>query len=116
MMIVKKTSMCLILLFAVFFSSFSSVFSKMAAKYDVLSWQFAILYGVALSILVIYSVIWQLCLEHISLTKAYMFRGVLFIFVTMWSVIIFEEVVSKLQFIGVLIIALGVGVSQIDAE
>ncbi|MBO4458967.1 MAG: EamA family transporter [Butyrivibrio sp.] len=115
-MFLKKTSIYVILLFAVFFSSFSSVLSKMASKYDVPSWQFFLLYGAALSVLVIYSIIWQLCLEQISLTKAYMLRGVLFIFVTMWSVFIFGEDISKIQFIGVLLIALGVGVSQIETK
>ena len=101
----------MILLLAIFFSSFSSVFSKIAARYELLSWHFWLFYGFALCILVGYSFIWQLCLEKIALVNAYMPRGLLFVFVVLWSKFIFDESISMYQVIGIALIALGVGVS-----
>lgn len=112
----KNIRIYLILLLAIFLSSFSSVFSKIAARYELLSWRFLLFYGFALCILVGYSFIWQLCLEKIALINAYMLRGLLFVFVVLWSKYIFDESISMYQVIGIALIALGVGVSQLDGK
>ncbi len=102
----------IILLAAVVISSFVNVFSKFAAGYPFFSIPFLCLYGIALLIMAGYSVIWQLVLEKISLISAYMARGLLFILIYLWSVIIFHESVSYTQTAGAIIILTGVWLSQ----
>lgn len=111
-----KKNIYLWLISAVFISSFSSVLAKKAAQYSLLSFQFVFFYGGALMILALYSVIWQLCLEKIELVKAYMIRGLLFVFIGIWSVVIYHEEMSLLQVLAIIIITIGVGVSQADGE
>ena len=53
------------------FLSFSGVFSKMAANYDVLSYGFILCYGGVLLVLFIYAILWQQILKRIPLTIAY---------------------------------------------
>lgn len=43
-------------------------------------------------------------------------RGLLFVFVVLWSKFIFDESISMYQVIGIALIALGVGVSQLDGK
>ncbi len=106
----KKTY---ILLFtAVFISSFVSVLSKMAGHYPLFSVGFLFFYGLALLVLAGYAVVWQLSLERISLISAYMVRGLLFILIYIWSVVIFHEKLTLRQIIGAVIIGIGVLVSQ----
>ena len=59
----KKSSFSsayIMLLTAIFVSSFVNVFSKIAAQYDFLSIPFLFFYGIAMLITVGYSVVWQL--------------------------------------------------------
>lgn len=100
------------LLVAIFIASFVNVFSKIAASYDFLSLPFLFFYGIALAITVGYSVVWQLILEKISLVSAYMARGMLFVLIYLWSVLIFKETLTIVQIAAGVVILAGVVVSQ----
>lgn len=104
------------ILLAIFASSFVGVLSKLAAQHPFLSIQFLLYYGLALVILAAYSMVWQICLERVPLIIAYSLRGLLFVFVCIWSVLFFEEEISPLQVIGLLMIILGIGISQSNVE
>ena len=111
----KKSSFSsayIMLLTAIFVSSFVNVFSKIAAQYDFLSIPFLFFYVIAMLITVGYSVVWQLTLEKISLISAYMARGLLFVFIYLWSVLIFKESLNGIQILGGIVILTGVVVSQ----
>lgn len=111
----KKSSFSsayIMLLTAIFVSSFVNVVSKIAAQYDFLSIPFLFFYGIAMLITVGYSVVWQLTLEKISLISAYMARGLLFVFIYLWSVLIFKESLNGIQILGGIVILTGVVVSQ----
>lgn len=100
------------LLVAIFVSSFVNVFSKIAARYEFLSFPFLFFYGIALVITAGYSVVWQLILEKIPLVSAYMARGLLFVFIYLWSVLIFKESLTGIQILGGGVILTGVVISQ----
>lgn len=102
----------IILFAAIFASSFVTVFSKTAVKYPLFSYKFLFFYGVALFILVGYSIIWQLILEKITLISAYLARGILFVLIYVWSAVFFHESISNTEIAGAALILLGVGVSQ----
>ena len=102
------------LLVGIFLSSFVSVLSKIAAGFPFMSYKFIIAYGGALLLLLGYSVIWQICLERISIIKAYAFRGLLFVLICIWSFVFFYERLSFLQIIGILFIICGVVVNESD--
>lgn len=101
-----------LLLIAIFLSSFVSVFSKIAGQHQFLSIKFCLFYGTALFILMCYAVCWQLSLEKIDLVLAYSFRGLLSVFIYLWAVVIFHERLEIHEVIGVIMIMIGVCISQ----
>ncbi len=103
----------IILLFAIFLQSFVSVFSKLAGGSET-TLGFLLYYGGSLFILAIYSVIWQLLLEKVPLSTAYMSRALIYLFMLIWSVVIFGEGVKPTQIIGVAVILFGVYLSVRD--
>lgn len=71
-------------------------------------------FGLAVVILGIYAVCWQLILERIPLTTAYLRRGFSYILLFIWSTLIFHETISFKQIIGIAVISLGMVVSVSD--
>ena len=108
----SKIGISIALFFAVGLYSFSAVFGKFSANYPVLSIKWILLYGCSLGILVIYSMIWQLILERISLSQAYLSKGFYYGFVILWSVFIFNETITWNQILGVIIITIGIVVGK----
>lgn len=110
----KKILVSIALFLAVGLYSFSAVLGKFSAAYGILSWQWILLYGGSLGVLVVYSMIWQLILERISLSKAYMSKGFYYGFVLLWSYAIFHETIKWNHIIGVIIITIGIVVGKKD--
>lgn len=100
------------LFLAVGLYSFSSVLSKFSARYSLLSWQWILLYGSALGVLVLYSMIWQLILERTTLSNAYLYKGCYYGFILLWSATIFHEQISWNQIVGVIVIIIGITVGN----
>ena len=74
-----------------------------------------ILYFVnAVIIMGIYAVMWQLILEHLPLTTAYLRKGITYIISYLWAYLFFHEKISMMQWIGTAIILAGMFVSQLD--
>ena len=90
----------------------SAVFGKFSAFYKVMSWQWILLYGCSLGVLMLYSVIWQLILERISLSQAYMSKGFYYGFILLWSALIFHETITWNKILGVIIITIGIVVGK----
>ncbi|MDR1496713.1 MAG: EamA family transporter [Clostridiales Family XIII bacterium] len=91
--------------------SFAIVFVKLAGMEDMPSRGFFLYLICALAVMVLYAVMWQLLLERIALTRAYMFRGVVYILILVWSVLIFKETVTLQNIIGSGIIIAGVAIN-----
>ena len=108
----KKILISLALVFAVGLYSFSAVFGKFSAYFTVFSWQWILLYGASLAVLLVYSVIWQLILEKISLSQAYMSKGFYYAFILIWSVVFFHEIVTWNQIAGIVVITVGIMVGK----
>lgn len=110
----KKLLISIALFLAVGLYSFSAVLGKFSAFYKLLSWQWVLLYGGSLGVLVLYSMIWQLILERISLSQAYLSKGFYYGFILLWSATIFKESINWNQIIGVIIITIGIVVGKAD--
>ncbi len=109
-----KLSVSVSLFFSVGLYSFSAVLGKFSASYDLLSLPWVLLYGGSLGVLFLYSMIWQLILEKISLSQAYLSKGFYYGFILFWSAVIFGEYIKWNQIVGVVIITIGIIVGKRD--
>ena len=94
-----------ILLFAF---SFCSIFSKLAASYEFLSFQFCLFYGISIIILGIYALLWQQILKKFTLTTAFLNKAVTIIWGIVWGTLIFSETITIQMIIGAIIVFIGV--------
>lgn len=83
-------------------------------NYDTFSPGYFFWFGLAVAILGIYAVCWQLILERIPLTTAYLRRGFSYVLLFVWSTLIFHEVITVKQIIGIAVICLGMVISVSD--
>ena len=65
----------LFLCFAVAVYSASGFFSKMASRYDFLSFSYLLCLGGVVLVLGTYAILWQIALKRVPLNKAYLFRS-----------------------------------------
>lgn len=106
-----------VLLHLLFFEiSFCSVFSKLAAQYEFLSFKFCVFYGISLLILAIYAFFWQQILKHFSLTTAFFNKSITIIWGILWGIIFFKEKFAFNMIIGVIVILIGIGLVVSDYE
>ena len=69
---------------------------------------------IAVVLLGIYAVIWQLILERLPLTTAYLRRGISYILIFVWAILIFGETITLQQIVGIAVITIGMVVSMSD--
>lgn len=94
--------------------SLSSVFIKYAGKYETLSREFLFFYILAVGCLGVFAIMWQFLLELIPLTTAYLRKGILYILILIWSVLLFKEQVTVCNIIGSIIIIAGISIHGMD--
>jgi len=94
--------------------SLSSVFIKYAGRYETFSREFIIFYVLAVGCLGVFAIMWQFLLELIPLTTAYLRKGILYILILIWSVILFKEQVTLNNVIGSIIIIAGISLHGMD--
>jgi drug/metabolite transporter (DMT)-like permease len=106
----------LIILFAIALvgQSFASVFVKLTGTQAVFSAGFFKYFFCTLVVLGIYALMWQVLLERVTLTGAYMFKGVTYILILVWSVLIFQETITVQNIIGSALIVVGVAINARD--
>ena len=92
----------------IFIYSLCLVMSKLAGKYNILSWHFCFFYGLGLLLLFVYALLWQRVLKYMSLTTAYSNRSVVIILTMLWGFLLFKEPITLNMPIGVAIILLGI--------
>ena len=112
----KKRNVYLMALAAIFCESFSSVFLKLAGKEGALTPRYIFYYFCAVAVMGIYAVAWQLILERLPLTTAYLRKGVTYILIFVWAAVIFGEQITVQQVIGIIIIIAGRVVSMSDGQ
>ena len=108
----KRRNVFILAAFAVFMESLTSPCLKIGSqRYDTFSAGYFFWFGLAVIILGIYAVCWQLILERIPLTTAYLRRGFSYILLFVWSTLIFHENITVKQVIGIAVISLGMFIS-----
>lgn len=113
----KRTSrikIILLLSVSLVIQSLSSVFIKYAGTFDTMSKEFIFFYGLAVVCLGVFAIMWQLLLELIPLTTAYLRKGILYILILIWSVILFREKVTLNNIIGSIVIIAGISLHGMD--
>lgn len=111
----RRRNVFLLAAFAVFMESLTSPCLKIGSNnYEPFSAGYFFWFGLAVAILGIYAVCWQLILERIPLTTAYLRRGFSYVLLFVWSTLIFHEVITFKQIIGIAVICLGMVISVSD--
>lgn len=110
----NKAKILILLSLSLVIQSLSSVFIKYAGKYETLSKEFIFFYVLAVGCLGVFAIMWQLLLELIPLTTAYLRKGILYILILIWSVILFKEQVTVYNVIGSIIIIAGISIHEMD--
>ena len=104
----------LLLAISLLVQSFASVFIKLAARWDFLSLRFIVYYAIAMGCQVAFAVMWQIILEKLPLSTAYMRKGITYVLIMIWSVVIFGEHITVCNIIGCALIIAGVTVNSYD--
>lgn len=111
----KRRNVFALAIFAIFMESLTSPCLKIGSqRYEPFSAGYFFWFGLAVLILGVYAVCWQLILERIPLTTAYLRRGFSYILLFVWSTLIFHETITPKQFIGIAVIFLGMIISVSD--
>ncbi len=112
----KKRNLYLLAFAAIFCESFSSVFLKMAGQAGAMTPMYFFYYLCAIAVMGIYAIVWQLILERLPLTTAYLRKGVTYILIFVWAALIFHEQITVQQVIGIIVIIAGMVVSMSDGH
>lgn len=110
----SRAKVLILLSLSLVIQSLSSVFIKYAGQYETLSREFIIFYVLAIGCLGVFAIMWQFLLELVPLTTAYLRKGILYILILIWSVILFGEHVTRNNIIGSIIIIVGIGIHGMD--
>lgn len=94
---------CVLLLY-----SFVAIFSKFASEYPFLSFRFILYYGIAVSGLFVYAVLWQQVLKKLPLTVAFANKAIVVVWGMIWGNLIFQEAITIKKMIGVIVIFAGI--------
>ena len=109
-----RVKILLLLSLSLVLQSLSSVFFKYAGQFETLSPEFIFYYVIAVGCLGVFAIMWQFLLELIPLTTAYLRKGILYILILIWSVILFNETVTINNIIGSIIIIAGISLHGMD--
>ncbi len=110
----KKRNLYALASIAILFESLTSPFLKLGGRYPFLSPMYLFWFCAAAAILGGYAVAWQLILERLPLTTAYLRKGVTYMLIFVWALLIFHERITLQQVIGIIVIIIGMVVSMSD--
>ena len=110
----NRGKILILLALSLVIQSLSSVFIKYAGMYETMSREFIIFYALAIGCLGDYAIMWQFLLEMIPLTTAYLRKGILYILILFWSVLLFKEQITINNIIGSIIIIVGISLHGMD--
>lgn len=98
----------LLLLMAFLVYSSESIFIKLASYEETMSISFIIYYGLAICVLGVYAVLWQLVLKRIPLSIAFMCKSITLIIILMIARVLFGESITISNILGSGIILSGI--------
>jgi len=101
----KKNILFAIFIYTIF--PLSSVIMKIAAGYDDLIIKM-LLFGLAIGVLGVFSILWQKLLKRVDLVKAYIFKSTTIIWSVIYGILLFGEQISINMIIGMIITTIGV--------
>jgi drug/metabolite transporter (DMT)-like permease len=81
---------------------------KVAAQYDMFSWNWILLYGLGVFILAGYALVWQQFLKRMPLVTVYANRATAMFWSMIFGYFIFHETIRWNMIVGVLIIFFGI--------
>ena len=102
-----KTKDILFAIFIYVIFPFSSIFMKYASLNERLLYKI-ILYICSISVLAIFSILWQKLLKKVDLTKAYLFKSTTIIWNVLYGIILFNEKIKPTMIAGLLITSIGI--------
>lgn len=110
----KKRNLYALAILAIFFESLTSPFLKLGGRHPFFSPMYLFWFCAAVAILGGYAIAWQLILERMPLTTAYLRKGVSYMLIFIWATLIFHETITLQQVIGIIVIIIGMVVSMSD--
>ena len=110
----KRSNIVLLAAVAVFMESLTSPCLKLGGRYPFMSPGYIAWFCLAVLILCFYAVCWQLILEKLPLTTAYLRRGFSYILIFVWARLIFHEAITWKQILGIFVITIGMVISISD--
>ena len=108
----KKRNVYIFALLAIVIESFSSAILKMAGRYPLFSAHYLLWFALAVAVMGIYAVAWQLVLEHLPLSTAYMRKGITYVLIFVWAALLFHEAITVQKIVGIIVIIIGMAVSM----
>ena len=91
-----------------FLLSFAAVFLKLASEHETFSFYFLLFWGLALFILFLYAILWQIILQKLSLSTAFANRGIVVVWGIIWGVTIFREQITLGKVLATVLIVTGI--------
>jgi drug/metabolite transporter (DMT)-like permease len=88
--------------------SFIGVVGKLGSESSMLSIQTLFRFAAVITLLGVYSVLWQVSLRYIPLSTAFFCKGSAVVFSLVWAVIVFGETITASNLIGVCLIIAGI--------
>lgn len=110
----KKRNLYTLAIIAIVFESLSSSVLKFSKDYAFLSPMYLFWFCVAVGIMGLYAIAWQLLLERLPLTTAYLRKGLTYVLIFIWAKVFFNEIITVKQMIGMAVIIVGMVVSMSD--
>ena len=86
----------------------TSICTKMASLYEMLSWPYLLWIAGAIGVMGLYALLWQQVISRMPISTAYMFKGTSLIFVLLFSALLFGEAITLNNVIGAAIIIIGI--------
>lgn len=88
--------------------SFVGIFSKNAAKYPFLSWDYLKWYVGVIFVMGIYAILWQQALKRMPLTIAYANKAIVTVWSVLWGALFWAEKITIGKVLGTLVIVIGI--------
>lgn len=102
-----KNKYFLILFFALFLYSTTTIFSKLASNNTNDLSIFFVYYAIIIVILGVYAILWQQILRNIDLSVAMSCKPLVLVLNCLWATLLFKETITIKMMLGILLIIAG---------
>lgn len=102
-----------LLIVAFLIYSTTGIFTKLSSGEVFLSQGYILYFAFVLASIGIYAVLWQIILNKVPLTQAYLFKSITVLFSLFFAYYIFSEVVTKYNIVGAAFIVAGIIINSL---